>query len=121
MLPPFRLGLGGRLGDGRQWLPWVHVDDLIRMILFLIDQDTLHGPVNATSPHPVTNADFTQTLGKSLHRPTFCAVPAPLLRLALGEFAEVLLASQRAMPSVLDAESPPYGFPDRSDVHDIFA
>lgn len=111
MLPPFRLGLGGRLGDGQQWIPWVHVDDLIRMILFLVDHDTLNGPVNATSPHPVTNADFTQALGKTLHRPTFCAMPTPLLRLALGEFAEVLLASQRAMPNVLARAGFEYRFP----------
>ncbi|MHB8971547.1 MAG: TIGR01777 family oxidoreductase [Pirellulaceae bacterium] len=111
MLPLFRLGLGGRLGNGRQWLPWVHVDDLIRMILFLIDHVTLSGPVNATSLYPVTNADFTQTLGKTLRRPTFCAMPAPLLRLAVGEIADALLASQRVMPRVLTREGFEYRFP----------
>jgi uncharacterized protein len=101
MLPPFRWGLGGKLGAGTQWMSWIHIDDLVRAILALVENATLRGPINAVSPQPVTNAEFTRSLGRALHRPTWCPVPAPLLRLALGEFAQVLLASQRVMPGAL--------------------
>jgi uncharacterized protein (TIGR01777 family) len=111
MLPPFRFGLGGRLGDGRQWMPWIHVDDLVRVILLLTENATISGPVNAASPQPVTNAEFTRSLGLALHRPAWCTVPAPFMRLALGEFAQVLLASQRAMPCVLARAGFEYRFP----------
>jgi hypothetical protein len=120
MLPPFRWGCGGKLGNGRQWMPWIHVGDLVRAILFLIEHTTLSGPVNASSPQPVTNAELTRSLGRALQRPTWCTVPAPLLRLALGEFAQVLLGSQRAMPYVLARAGFEYEFPelDRA-LHDI--
>lgn len=101
MLPPFRLGLGGTLGNGRQWMPWIHVDDLVRVILFAAQQSTLSGPVNAVSPQPATNAEFTRCLGRAVQRPTWCTVPAQVLRLALGECAQVLLGSQRLVPAVL--------------------
>jgi uncharacterized protein len=112
MLPPFRLGFGGRLGDGHQWMPWIHVDDMVRAILFLIENATLAGPVNASAPQPVTNAEFTRSLGRTIRRPTWCAVPALVLRLALGEFAHVLLASQRAMPYALARAGFAYQFPE---------
>jgi uncharacterized protein len=120
MLPPFRWGFGGKLGDGRQWMPWIHVDDLVRAILFLIENTTLAGPVNASSPQPVTNAEFTRSLGRALQRPTWCTLPAPVLHVALGEFAHVLLGSQRAMPYVLARAGFTYQFPelDRA-LHDI--
>lgn len=98
MLPLFRLGLGGRLGSGRQWMPWIHLDDLVGLLLFAARCETLRGPMNAAAPHPVTNAEFTRTLGRVLHRPAFLPAPAFGLRLALGEFASVLLASQRVLP-----------------------
>jgi len=111
MLTPFRLGLGGKLGDGRQWMPWIHIDDLVRAILLLIDDTALSGPVNATAPHAVTNAEFTRSLGRALKRPTWCTVPAPVVRLALGEFSQVLLASQRAIPTVLARAGFTFQFP----------
>ncbi len=100
MLKPFNMGLGGRLGNGRQWMPWIHLDDLVRLILFLRDHETIHGPVNAMAPNPVTNSEFTAALGKVLGRPTFFPVPALVLRIVLGQFAEVVLASQRAVPQI---------------------
>ena len=101
MLPAFRLGLGGRLGSGRQWFPWIHIQDHIRISEFLLGNDRLEGPFNATAPHPVTNAELTATLAGLLKRPAFMHVPAPLLRLAMGEMAEIVLASQRAVPKRL--------------------
>ncbi|MSR83925.1 MAG: TIGR01777 family protein [Candidatus Latescibacteria bacterium] len=99
MLPPFRLGLGGRIGSGRQYLSWISLDDAVRALGHLLDRQDLSGPFNAVSPHPCTNAEFTRALGKVLHRPAVCPVPAWALRLALGEMAdELLLASTRAMP-----------------------
>lgn len=104
MLRPFKLGLGGRLSHGNQWMPWVHVDDVVGLILFAIEHENLTGAINATAPEPVTNREFTRTLGRVLHRPTVFPAPAFALRLAVGEFAEILLASQRVIPRVaLDA------------------
>jgi uncharacterized protein (TIGR01777 family) len=97
MLPPFRLGLGGVLGPGTQWLPWITRHDLVRAITFVLEQPALHGAVLACSPHPVTNHTFTKALGRALRRPTVVRVPRLLLRLLLGEMADaLLLASQRA-------------------------
>jgi hypothetical protein len=102
MLPLFRLGLGGRLGSGRQWMSWISLADAIAAILFALDTPALAGPVNLTAPHPVTNAEFTNALGRALHRPTIFPVPAFALRLAVGSMAdEALLASERAFPSRL--------------------
>ncbi len=100
MLPTFKLGLGGRLGTGHQWMPWIHIEDLTDLIVFAMQTATLHGPINATAPNPTTNLRFTKTLGETIHRPTFAAVPAALLRLRFGKLAEVLLASQRVLPRV---------------------
>lgn len=99
MLPLFQLGLGGVLGDGRQYMSWIAIDDVVRGYLHLLEDSGLSGPVNLTSPNPVTNAEFTQTLAKVLGRPAFLRVPAQVLTLPLGEMAqETLLASQRAIP-----------------------
>jgi len=98
MLPPFRLGVGGRLGSGRQWMSWIHIHDLIALIDFLMKESTVRGVFNATSPFPVTNREFTQALAEAVHRPAILPVPAFALRLIFGEMAEVLLASQRAVP-----------------------
>ncbi|MEI6700907.1 MAG: DUF1731 domain-containing protein, partial [Actinomycetota bacterium] len=102
-LPLFRAGLGGKLGDGRQWLSWISLDDQVAAMVHLIESSSLEGPVNLTSPLPLTNAQFTKSLGASLHRPTVLSVPKFALRLALGrEFAdEIVLASQRVLPSKL--------------------
>ena len=98
MLPPFRWGLGGRLGTGRQWMSWVHLDDLVALIEFAIADSTLSGPVNAVSPQPVTNAEFTRELAAVLHRPAIFPVPAAALKLLFGEMAQVLLTGQRVIP-----------------------
>lgn len=98
MLPPFRLGIGGRLGSGHQWMSWIHINDLIALIAFLMKESTVRGIFNATSPFPVTNREFTQALAEAVHRPAILPVPAFVLRLMFGEMAEMLLASQRAIP-----------------------
>lgn len=102
MLPPFRLGLGGIIGNGRQWLSWVHIDDLAGIYVHAIDGAS--GVFNATAPGPVTNAEFTHTLGAVLHRPTLFPVPTLALRLMLGEGADVLLTGQRVLPERTLAE-----------------
>jgi len=108
VLPVFRLGAGGRLGSGKQWMPWIHVDDLVHLFLHAIGHEQVDGPMNATAPAPVTNADFTRALGRVLHRPALLPIPALALRLLLGEMSEVLTASQRVLPKV--AEHTGYAF-----------
>jgi uncharacterized protein (TIGR01777 family) len=105
LVPLFRLGLGGPLGNGRQWMSWISLTDAVAAMLFALATETLAGPVNATAPRPVTNADFTRALAGQLHRPAFLPAPAFALRLALGQMAdEALLASARAVPTrLLDA------------------
>ncbi len=99
LLPIFKLGLGGRLSDGGQWMSWVSLTDVVRAILFAIETDDLRGPINVVAPNPVTNAAFTRAMGRVLHRPTTFSVPATALRLALGEMAkETMLASMRVVP-----------------------
>ena len=99
MLTPFRLGVGGNMGSGRQWWSWIALDDLVGIILHILKAEGLEGPVNAVSPNPVTNAEFTKTLGSVLSRPTILPMPAFAARLALGQMAdELLLASQRVEP-----------------------
>lgn len=98
MLLPFRMGVGGRIGSGAQWMSWIHIEDLCNMILWALGESTLRGVLNATSPHPVTNADFTRALGRACNRPAVIPVPIFALKLLLGEMSEVLLASQRAVP-----------------------
>ncbi|HIA20445.1 MAG TPA: TIGR01777 family protein [Planctomycetes bacterium] len=112
MLTPFKLGLGGRLGNGKQWMPWIHLTDLVNVLCFTAQHPTLDRPINATAPHPVTNRDFTRSLGKALHRPAFFPVPGPMLRLALGEFGSVLLYSQRVIPKALTDLAFSFHFPD---------
>lgn len=102
MLPVFRLGLGGRLGSGKQWMSWIGLADLIAAVLFVLDSTTLAGALNLTSPEPVTNAEFTRTLARQLRRPALLPAPAFALRLALGPMAdEALLSSARAVPARL--------------------
>ncbi|KJK01285.1 NAD-dependent dehydratase [Pseudomonas sp. 21] len=104
LLPPFRLGAGGRLGDGRQWMSWVHIEDQIALIDFLLRKADAAGPYNACAPQPVRNRDFTQELGHALHRPTLMPVPGFALRLLLGEMSTLLLGGQRIVPRrLLDA------------------
>ena len=98
MLPPFRLGGGGRIGSGRQWMSWIHLDDLVSLFVHALESGQLSGVVNGVAPDPVTNARFTQELGRVLGRPTIVPVPAFALRIALGEMSKILLASQRVSP-----------------------
>jgi uncharacterized protein len=98
MLPIFRAGVGGRLGAGTQWMSWIDRSDLTRLIAFAVDDERVQGPLNAVAPEPVRNREFTAALGQALGRPTLFPVPAFALRLAMGEMAEVVLASQRVHP-----------------------
>jgi hypothetical protein len=100
MLLPFKLGLGGRLGSGKQFMPWIHIDDHVGIMLHAMENMEVRGPVNAVAPEPVRNIDFTKTLAAALHRPAFLPVPEFALKIVLGEFATVLLGSQRVTPSV---------------------
>ncbi|NHW01793.1 TIGR01777 family oxidoreductase [Stutzerimonas degradans] len=104
LLLPFRLGLGGRIGSGRQWMPWIHLDDEIGLIDFLLHQPQARGPYNACAPQPVRNADFARALGRALRRPALLPVPAPVLKLSLGELSGLLLGGQRALPARAQAE-----------------
>lgn len=102
MIPLFRLGLGGPLGDGRHWWSWIHIDDLVSAIVMALTSSSLEGPVNLVAPAPVTNREFTQTLAAVLHRPAIVPAPAFAVRLVFGEIAdEMILASQRVMPTRL--------------------
>jgi hypothetical protein len=108
MLTPFRLGVGGKLGDGRQWMPWVHLDDVVGLLMHAARRSELVGPLNVVSPGAVTNAEFTRELGRALERPAVLSVPRAALRLAFGELAQVLLSSKRVVPrAALGAQ---YGF-----------
>ncbi len=103
MIPAFRAFAGGPLGDGRQWLSWVHVDDVVRALLFAVDRGDFDGPFNVTAPKPTTMSELASALGQALHRPALMRVPAFALRLALGDgLAEVLLTGQRAVPARLE-------------------
>ncbi|WP_347259774.1 TIGR01777 family oxidoreductase [Rudaea sp.] len=104
MLLPFRLGLGGPFGDGRQWMSWIAREDEVRLIRWLIDTESAQGAYNATAPMPVTNADFTRALGAALHRPAILPAPAFALRLMLGEMADLLLTGQRVIPARAQAQ-----------------
>ena len=111
MLPPFRLGAGGPMGDGRQWMSWIHRDDLVGMIQWLLDRDQAGGAYNGTAPVPVTNRDFARTLGTALHRPAVLPTPAFVLRAGFGEMAQLLLTGQRVLPAHALAEGFTFRFP----------
>jgi uncharacterized protein (TIGR01777 family) len=113
MLTPFKVGLGSPLGSGNQYMPWVHIDDLVELILFAARDPAIATPLNGVSPHPVTNREFTKTLGRVLGRPTFFPpVPGFMLRLMLGEFAGVLLGSQRVLPQAALSAGFTFKFPE---------
>jgi uncharacterized protein (TIGR01777 family) len=98
MITPFRLFAGGPLASGRQYMSWIHRLDWIEMVRWIVDTPTVEGPVNVTAPHPVTNGEFSRALGRALHRPALLPTPRFALRIALGELADAVLASQRALP-----------------------
>ncbi len=111
MLTPFKMGLGGRIGDGRQWMSWIDVQDLVGAIHHILKNDRLKGPVNMVGPAPVTNADFTKTLASVLHRPAIFPMPGFAVKLAFGEMGEtVLLGSQRVEPQQLSASGYAFRF-----------
>ena len=112
MLPVFRLGLGGKLGSGKQWFPWVHIFDLARALHFLSVKNEIKGPVNICSPQQITNVQFTRAMSKVLHRPALFKVPGLALRLKYGEVGNVLLTGQRCVPKVLMERGFEFKFPE---------
>jgi uncharacterized protein (TIGR01777 family) len=113
MLPPFRIGAGGPVGSGRQYWPWIHRDDWVRLVDWCLRTPGLAGPVNLTAPNPVTSAAFARALGRALHRPAFVPAPGFALRLVLGEMADALLLSgQRAVPAKADQLGFTFKYPE---------
>jgi uncharacterized protein (TIGR01777 family) len=110
MLPPFRLGVGGRLGDGHQWAPWIHIDDLAALFAHALETP-VEGPLNGAAPNPVTNAEFTRALAHALHRPAMFPAPRFALRLLLGEMSGLLFDSQRVLPHAAEASGFRFRFP----------
>ena len=104
LLKVFRCGIGGRLGSGKQWMPWIHVDDIRRMIVRALQSEGLHGPIHGVAPTPERNIDFTRKLASALHRPAIFPVPGVALKLALGGFGGALLEGQRALPQAMQAD-----------------
>lgn len=98
---PFKMMIGGPIGDGRQWVPWIHIEDEVGALRFLLEREDAHGPFNLTAPHPVTNRELTHALARALGRPGFLPAPRFALRIALGEMADMVLQGQRAVPSRL--------------------
>ena len=111
LLTIFKLGIGGKLGSGSQWMPWIHVADLRAAIVHAVVSETLSGPVNGGAPHPERNRDFTRKLAKALHRPALLPSPAFALKLVLGDFSSALLGSQRVLPAALEADGFKFRFP----------
>lgn len=114
MLPIFRLGGGGRLGSGKQWVPWIHIDDLIEMIIWILENQQLSGIINATAPNPIQNQKMTKEIARVLRRPAFLPAPSFALKLALGEFADELLSSKRVVPDQALAQGFSFRFTDFS-------
>lgn len=115
MLLPFKLGLGTKLGDGKQWMSWVHIDDYVEILLRLLRDTQASGPYNMTAPQPATNAEFTATLAKVLHRPALFTAPAQLLKLAMGERACLLLEGQKVLPCKISAAGYRFQFTNLAD------
>ena len=111
MLPPFRFGIGGRLGSGDQYMPWIHRADWVALVEWIITTDVSHGAFNGTAPPPVTNAEFSRALGRALRRPAIFPVPGFALRAMVGELADSLLTGQRAVPARAEALGFRFGFP----------
>ncbi len=111
MLLPFRLALGSRLGDGKQWMSWIHWQDYLRAVLYLLDNAEANGAYNLTSPEPVRNAEFTKDLAQNLGRPAIFVAPATILRIAMGERSDLLLRGQKVLPQRLQASGFVFNFP----------
>jgi hypothetical protein len=114
MLPPFWLGVGGPVGSGRQWMSWIHIDDIVGAIRHILDKDDLMAAVNGTAPSPATNADFTRAFGRALSRPALLPAPALGLKIAFGEMATMLLEGQRVLPRKLLDTGYRFRFPELS-------
>jgi hypothetical protein len=112
LLFPFKLGVGGPIGSGRQYMPWIHLHDHVEMIAAAVGDDRFSGPVNVSAPAPVTNRDFARALGRALHRPAFLPLPGFALKLALGEASNVLLSGQRAVPEKAVKLGFPFQYPE---------
>ena len=112
MMRPFRFFAGGPIGTGRQYMPWIHRLDWIEMVRWIVETPAVSGPLNVTAPHPVTNAEFSRALGRAMHRPALLPAPRPALRIAIGEMADAILASQRALPGVPLAHGYHFRYPE---------
>jgi len=112
MLPIFKLGLGGKLGSGKQYVSWIHLEDLVKIILWGIDNESATGIYNGVAPAPLTNHEFTKALGKALHRPTVLPAPSPFVKLMLGELSTLLLSGQRVVPQKLLDSGFKFTYPD---------
>ena len=123
MLTPFYVGAGAPLGSGKQYMPWIHLEDLVRMMLFAAEHESVRGPLNGTAPHPVTNREFTKALGRAIHRPTFMPpVPGFMLKIMFGEFGSILLNSQRAIPKAAEQAGFQFEYPQlESALLEIFS
>ncbi len=122
MLPPFRLGIGGRVGDGKQRMSWIHVRDCARLIQFAIENDSMQGPVDASAPNPVTNAEFTRELGRALHRPAVLMTPKFMLDLVYGKMARIIYDDLAITPDAALAAGFKFEFPTiRAALDNIFA
>jgi hypothetical protein len=121
MMAPFKFGVGGRLGSGKQWMSWIASEDVVSILRLALTTRDWRGPINLVAPEPVTNADFTKELANTLHRPAFFPAPAFALRLAMGEMADaLLLGSQRVMPERLKQAGFRFKHPSlRRALHDI--
>jgi uncharacterized protein (TIGR01777 family) len=112
LIRPFRFGVGGHLGSGRQYMSWIHRLDWIEMVRWIVDSADVAGPVNATAPNPVTNAELSRALGRAMHRPSLVPVPAFALRAAVGDMASAALSSQRALPARANAAGFHFRYPE---------
>lgn len=123
MLFPFKMGLGGPIGDGHQWMSWIHIDDLIGIMLFIMQNKNIRGPINGTAPNPVTNKEFSTKLGKALNRPAFLPLPSFAVRLLMGQMGEELLSSgQRVIPKKITDAGYVFQFKDlESALSDVIA
>lgn len=113
MLPPFKMGLGGKIGSGQQWMPWIHLDDLVGIILHCIEHDDISGPINGTSPNPLTNKNFTKILGIVLNRPTFMSIPEAIIKLLMGQMGvELLLSGKKILPRKITDKGYQFQYPE---------
>jgi uncharacterized protein (TIGR01777 family) len=112
MMFPFKMGVGGPLGNGKNWMPWIHVADLASLYMHAATNGSVSGPMNGTAPNPVINRDFTKAFAAALHRPAFLPIPYFGLRVLFGEFAKILFASQRVMPTVAERTGFKFQYPD---------